>query len=113
MNPLVRIKRLLISGRYAFSHKAETEMFADDIRAQDVVEAVINAPAITKVLRSRSPRRVGAREKLYVIVGATYDGVLIYTKGTIRKVAGEDTFYFFVSSKQWLARSEASDEDAD
>jgi hypothetical protein len=29
--PLVRIKRLLLTGQYAFSLKAETEMFAGDL----------------------------------------------------------------------------------
>lgn len=98
---LVRIKRLLLSGRYLFSFKAESEMIGDDLTADEVIEAVVNAPAITKVLRSRSPRRVARRERLYVIVGSTYDGLLIYTKGTIRRIAGEDTYYFFVSSKRW------------
>jgi hypothetical protein len=100
--PLVRIKRLLLAGRYAFSYKAETEMFADDLTSEDVIEAVVNAPAIAKVLRSRSEKRAAAREKLYVIVGSTYDGLLIYTKGCIRVVTGEPTFYFLVSSKRWL-----------
>lgn len=76
-------------------------MFADDITADEVVEAVMNAPAITKVLRSRSPKRAVRRERLYVIVGSTYDGLLVYTKGTIRRIAGEETYYFFVSSKRW------------
>ena len=98
---LVRIKRLLLSGRYAFSHKAETELFADDLRSDDVIEAVMNAPAISKVLRSRSSIRSAPRERLYVIAGTTYDGILVYTKGCIRRMAGEDTYYFFVSSKRW------------
>ena len=111
MQILVRIKRLLLSGRYAFSLKAEVEMFADDITSRDVIESVINAPAVTKVLRSRSQRRPARHEKLYVIVGSTYDGLLIYTKGTIRKIAGEDTFYFLVSSKRWTTDAEIDDED--
>lgn len=71
---LVRIKRLLLLGRVLFSRKAEEEMFADDLTTEDVIEAVMNAPAITKVLRARSPRRRTSRESLYVIVGSTYDG---------------------------------------
>jgi len=98
---IIRIKRLLLGGHYIFSHKAEAELMADALTAEDVVESVVNAPAIMKVLRSRSPRRHHAGEKLYVIVGSTYAGLLIYTKGTIRRVAGEDTYYFFVSSKRW------------
>lgn len=92
---------MLLAGRYAFSFKAETELFADNLVAADVIEAVLNAPAITKVLRSRSVRRAAGREKIYVVVGSTYDGVLLYTKGSIRRVAGEETYYFFVSSKRW------------
>ena len=104
---LVRIKRLLLSGRYLFSLKAEMEMLADDLSASDIVEAIVNAPAITKVLRSRSVKRAAAGERLYVIVGSTYDGLLVYTKGTIRRVAGEDTYYFFISSKRWTAEAES------
>jgi hypothetical protein len=81
--------------------KAETEMFADGISSGDVVEAIVNAPAITKTLRSRSARRKRRGEKLYVIVGSTFDGVPLYTKGTIRRILGEETYYFFVSSKRW------------
>jgi hypothetical protein len=45
--------------------------------------------------------RAARREKLYVIVGSTYDGLLIYAKGSIRRIAGEDTHYFFISAKGW------------
>ena len=86
---LIHIKRLLLSGHYAFSFKAETELLGDDLTAEDAIEAVMNAPAITKVLKSRSPRRTTAREKLYVIVGSTYDGLLIY-----------------ISSKRWTDEAE-------
>jgi hypothetical protein len=68
----------------------------------------VNAPAIAKVLRSRSQKRTAAREKLYVIVGSTYDGLLIYTKGCVRTVAGEPTYYFLVSSKRWLPEEDGS-----
>ena len=82
-------------------------MLADDLTADDAIEAIMNAPAITKVLRSRSPHRASAREKLYVIVGSTYDGILIYTKGSVRRVTGEDTYYFLISSKRWSAVPES------
>ena len=55
-------------------------MYADGLTHELVFEAIINAPAITKALRSRSPRS-GRRETLYVIKGLTYDGLTIYTKG--------------------------------
>ena len=100
---LVRIKRHLLAGRYAFSLKAEREMLEGDLTEADVIESIVNAPAITKVLRSRSRQRQARREMLYVIVGSTFDGVLVYTKGTIRQVAGEETYYFLISSKRWLS----------
>jgi hypothetical protein len=52
----VRIKRLVISGHVVFIEKAETEMAADDLTPELVYESILNAPAIFKVLRSRSPR---------------------------------------------------------
>jgi hypothetical protein len=100
---LVGIKRLLLAGQYQFSFKAESELLADGLSEEDDVEAIMNAPAITKVLRSRSRTRTSPREWLYVIVGATYDGVLVYSKGAIRRIAGEETFYFLVSSKRWVS----------
>ncbi len=38
-------------------------------------------------------------EKLYVIKSFSYDGTLIYTKGTIVNEDGRETFYIFISSK--------------
>ena len=54
---------------------------------------------ISKVLRSRSPRRRFAGEKLYVIKGFTFDGTLIYTKGKIHHEDRRQVFYILVSSK--------------
>ena len=100
MSPiLVRIKRLLIAGKYRFSFKAETEMQADSLEPSDIVEAVTNAPEIYKSLRSTNMSRF-AKERLYVIYGTTYDGVPVYTKGTIRDVDGAEIYYFFISSKR-------------
>lgn len=53
-----------VEGRYAFSAKALDEMEADRIAEQDVVESIVNAVAIYKTIRSRSPRRSHAHEKL-------------------------------------------------
>jgi hypothetical protein len=86
-------------------------MFADDLTAEEVLEAVINAPAVTKVLRSTSLRRASRHDKLFVIVGTTYEGLLVYTKGAVREIAGEQVYYFFVSSKRWRPRLEGFDED--
>ncbi len=98
-DPLVRIKRLVLAQRVIFTAKAEGEMYADGITHELVFEAIINAPAITKTLRSRSPRS-GRRETLYVIKGLTYDGLIIYTKGKIATLEGREVFYVLISSKR-------------
>lgn len=82
-----------------FTVKAEGEMYADGLTHEMVFEAIINAPAITKALRSRNPRS-GRRETLYVIKGQTYDGATIYTKGKIATSEGREVFYVLISSKR-------------
>jgi hypothetical protein len=54
---LVRIKRAVIAGRYAFSEKARLEMRADGLSELDVIESILNAVAIYKTLRSTSHLR--------------------------------------------------------
>jgi len=90
---LVRIKRAVLAGRYGFSEKARIEMEADGLAESDVAESIINAVAIYKRLRSRRPFRSRRLEYLHVIQSTTYDGVMVYSKGT---------FYFLVSSKRAL-----------
>ena len=51
---LVRIKRLVLAGRYEFSEKARIEMKADSIIELDVAESILNAVAIYKTIRSTS-----------------------------------------------------------
>ncbi|NOZ20235.1 MAG: hypothetical protein GXP25_04015 [Planctomycetes bacterium] len=58
---LRRIKRAVLAGRYAFSEKARLEMEADGIVELDVAESILNAVAIYKKIRSRSPFRRRAR----------------------------------------------------
>lgn len=99
MDVLVRIKRLVIRGEVRFTEKARDEMERDGLTAEDVIEAVVNAQAISKTLRSRSPARRHSGEKLYVITSFSYTGTLIYTKGTIVREDGRETFYIFISSK--------------
>ncbi len=99
MDILVRIKRLVVSRQVLFTEKAEIEMARDALTPELVYEAILNAPAIFKVLRSRSPIG-GKTERLYVIKGLTFDGVAIYTKGKILKTAGVDFFYVLISSKK-------------
>lgn len=77
---LVRIKRAVLAGRYAFSEKARIEMEADGLTESDVAESIINAVAIYKRLRSRSPFRPRRLEYLYVIQSTTFEGVMVYSR---------------------------------
>jgi hypothetical protein len=99
MDILTRIKALVLHGRVRFTLKAREEMRADGLRIPDVVEAILNATSIDKVLRSRSPRRGRTGEKLYVIKSFNYQGTGIYTKGKIDQFEGQAIFYVFVSAK--------------
>jgi hypothetical protein len=101
-NVLVRIKRAVLAGRYAFSEKARLEMEAEALTELDVAESILNAVAIFKKLRSRSPLRSKAGEILYVIQGTNLEGLPIYSKGKLVKEAGEEVYYFLVSSKRAL-----------
>ncbi|MFH1717480.1 MAG: hypothetical protein ABIF19_09040 [Planctomycetota bacterium] len=99
MDILVKIKRLVVSRRVLFTEKAEIEMASDALTPELVYEAILNAPAIFKVLRSRNPKS-GTSERLYVIKGLTFDGVDVYTKGKVLKKEGIDVFYVLISSKK-------------
>ena len=99
MDALVRIKRLVLRGCLRFTEKARDEMDADGLTAGEVVESIVNAQNIAQTLRSRSRARRYAGERLYVIKSFSYDGTLIYTKGTIVREAGREVFYVFVSAK--------------
>jgi len=99
MDIFIRIKRLVISRRVLFTEKAELEMARDALTPELVYEAILNAPAIFKVLRSRNPKTKKA-ERLYVIKGLTFDGIEIYTKGKILKKEEVDVFYVLISSKR-------------
>jgi hypothetical protein len=101
---LVRIKRTILAGRYAFSEKARIEMEVDGLTEFDVAESIINAVAIYKRLRSRSRRRSSRSrtEYLYVIQSTNLEGVMVYSKGKLVREHGEDHFYFLVSAKREL-----------
>ena len=99
MDILAKIKRLVISRRVLFTEKAECEMATDNLTPEQIYEAIINAPAVFKTLRSRNPRS-GKIEKLYVIKGLTFDGMAIYTKGKILIKEGVEIFYVLISSKR-------------
>jgi len=97
---LVRIKRAVLDGRYAFSKKAGDGLEADGLTELDAVEAIANAVAIYKTLRSRSPRRSRPGEKLYVIQSTNLEGLLMYTKGKFTTMGGVETYYFLISAKR-------------
>ncbi|OFZ81006.1 MAG: hypothetical protein A2583_02145 [Bdellovibrionales bacterium RIFOXYD1_FULL_53_11] len=99
---LARIKRLILAQKYLFSEKAEIELLRDHITRMDVIEAIINAPKITKKIKSRSKYKTSKIEYLYIIPGITWDGIPIYTKGTIKHFEGEDVFYLLISSKRYI-----------
>jgi len=97
---LIRIKRAVLAGRYAFSEKARIEMEVDGITELDVAESILNAVAIYKTIRSQSPFRKRGKEYLYIIQSTNLNGLPIYSKGKLIKEAGEDTYYFLISSKK-------------
>ena len=64
MDLLARIKRLVIARRVELTLKAEAERLRDGLTVEDVLESIVNANAIKKVLRSRSSARAQARAPL-------------------------------------------------
>jgi len=98
---LIRIKRAVLAGRYAFSAKARLEMECDGLTELDVAESILNAVAIYKKLRSTSRFRA-AREYLYVIQSSNLEGLAIYSKGKLVKESGVETYYFLISAKRAL-----------
>ena len=99
-NVLVRIKRAVIAGHFAFSAKARDEMEADRLTELDIAEAILNAVAIFKTIRSSSPYRATDGERLYIIQSTNLEGLSIYTKGKLVQEAGVETYYFLISSKR-------------
>ncbi len=99
MDVLLQIKRLALFGRVEFTEKALLELEVDGLQESEVVESLVNAQRIDKVIRSRSRWRRSSHEKLYVIKSLSYGGTFIYTKGTILHHAEGDVFYILVSSK--------------
>lgn len=95
----MRIKRLVVAQRVEFTLKAEIERLRDGLSVEDVFESILNANAIKKVLRSRSPARGRRAERLYVIESPTFTGLWVYTKGTIRRKHDREVFYVLVSTK--------------
>ena len=94
---LLKIKRLAMARRIVLTRKAEDEMDADGLSEDDVIESIVCARRIEKVIRSTVS---GRTDKLYVIKGRTFANALIYTKGKIVRDADRETFYILISSKR-------------
>jgi hypothetical protein len=62
---LIRIKRAVLAGRYAFSEKARIEMEIDRISDMDVAESILNAVAIYKLFVHGIPMII-AKENIYI-----------------------------------------------
>ena len=75
------------------------ELDRDNLTEDLVCEAIINAPGISKKLRSVNPES-GQKEYLYVIIGLTFDDTPIYTKGKIIRSDDSEKFYVLISSKK-------------
>lgn len=100
MDILVKIKRLVLTGNVLFTKKAELELDLNNLTEELVCEAIINAPGISKRLRSVNPIS-GKKDYLYVIIGLTFDDIPIYTKGKIiRSDDDQEKFYILISSKR-------------
>jgi hypothetical protein len=99
---LVRIKRAVLAGHYAFSEKASLEVEADGLTELDIVESIVNAVAIYKTIRSTSSYRPQVREYLHIIQSTNLEGLMIYTKGKLVQESGVETYCFLISSKKAL-----------
>jgi hypothetical protein len=91
-----------LAGRYAFSEKARLEMETDGLTELDIAESILNAVEIYKTVRSGSSRRARVREYLHIIQSTNLSGLPIYSKGKLVKEAGEEHYYFLISSKRAL-----------
>ena len=100
MDVLVRIKRLVVRGAVRFTEKARLELEADALEPEDALEAILSAPSVTKSIRSTSRERTSPRETLYIIVGVSFLGIPIYTKGVLRRERGREVLYILISSKR-------------
>jgi len=99
---LVRIKRAVLAGNYAFSEKARLEMEADGLTELDVAESILSAVAVSKTIRSTSIKRRTPGERLYIVQSTNLSGLLIYTKGKLVSEGEVETYYFLISSKKAL-----------
>jgi hypothetical protein len=98
-DPLLRIKRLAYQGLVRFTDKAEAERIADGLAKDDVIESLIYAQYLRRK-RSRSQYRQQKQEMVYIIESFTLDGVLVYTKGVVRKAKDGTNYYLLISAKR-------------
>jgi hypothetical protein len=73
MDVLSRIKRLVLARRIVLTRKTQDEMYADRLTEHEVIESIVNAQRIDKVLRSTRRKQLGRPETLYVIKRALPD----------------------------------------
>ena len=99
MVDLAFIKRLMVQGHYAFTEKALLEIDREQLTEELVVESILNAQFI-KVKRSTSRHKSHRKERVYIIESFTYSGLLLYTKGALKKDAEGYKFYLLISSKR-------------
>lgn len=96
---LIKIKKLILRGNYEFRLSAEIQLANDRLTKEDALESILNADFIRKKT-STSKDRLKPKEKVYIIESFTYDGILLYTKGVIRKIKDRETFYIIISAKR-------------
>jgi hypothetical protein len=96
---LKRIKRLAYQRRIRFTYKARAEQIADGLLQDDVIESLIYAQDVRRK-RSTSRYRKSGREMVYIIESFTLDGILVYTKGVLRKAKDGQDYYLLISAKR-------------
>src|SRR5262249_25956184 len=96
---LILIKQLALRRKIIWTAQSESQMNADELTRDEVIESIVNARWV-RSKRSPSNRRGDSREKVHIIVGRTFAGLAIYTKGVIRKVEDQETFYVMISAKR-------------
>ena len=96
---LIKIKRLVLKGKYEFRFSAEIQLANDGLTKDDALESILNADYLGKK-KSTSKDKLKPKESVYIIESFTFDGILIYTKGIIRKLENQDTFYIIISAKR-------------
>jgi hypothetical protein len=96
---LVKIKRLVLRKKYEFRLSAELQLANDGLTMDDALEAILNADYLTRK-KSTSQDKFMPKERVYIIESYTYDGILMYIKGTIRKSRNQEEFYIIISAKR-------------